>query len=461
MPVFFLGQRDSVCAEKGGGVSGRPKGEEALRGLSFRMKDLIRAGCPGAKFLGAVFLGFWAFSASAAQAAPQVSAPIPLASPRIPADPAFTAWVKGFRKEAVAAGVKASVYDRAMSGLNPDPDVIAADRNQPEFSKPVWAYLESALSDKRVANGRAMLRAHEKALSRIEKAYGVDRRIVVAIWGLESAYGQFTGSLPVLRSLATLGYEGRREAFAKSQLIAALKIIQAGDTTPERMLGSWAGAMGQTQFIPTTYLIHAVDFDGDGRRDIWSSAEDALASTAHLLSRSGWKTGESWGYEVKLPSGFDYAQADRSIKRSVAQWRALGVRKADGGALPSRDDKQQAAILLPSGHRGPAFLVLPNFKAILAYNNSTSYALAVGLLSQRFSGGGHIVASWPKEERPLKRTEREALQRALTNAGYDTQGVDGIIGYNTRQAIRRYQKAHGLPADGHPNDRLLRQLNSR
>jgi len=420
------------------------------------MKDLIRAGV-----LGAVFLTFGAYAVPAAHAASGVAAPIPLASPRIPADPAFTAWVKAFRQEAVAAGVSVATYDRAMSGLNPDPEVIEADRNQPEFTKPVWAYLEGALSDKRVANGQAMLRAHEKVLARIEKAYGVDRRIVVAIWGLESAYGQFTGSLPVIRSLATLGYEGRREEFAKSQLIAALKIVQAGDITPDRMLGSWAGAMGQTQFIPTTYLIHAVDFDGDGRRDIWGSATDALASTAHLLSRSGWKTGESWGYEVKLPAGFDYAQADRSNRHSVAQWRALGVRKANGGALPARDDKQEAAILLPSGHRGPAFLVMRNFRAILAYNNSTSYALAVGLLSQRFSGGGHIAASWPKDERPLKRTEREALQRALTNAGYDTQGVDGIIGYNTRQAIRRYQKAHGLPADGHPDARLLRQLNSR
>ncbi len=425
------------------------------------MKDLIRTGMPGVVALGAVFLGFWAYGSPAAQAATGISAPVPLVSPRTPADPAFTAWVRSFRKEAVAAGVKASVYDRAMSGLNPDPDVIAADRNQPEFSKPVWGYLESALSDKRVANGKAMLRAHEKALARIEKAYGVDRRIVVAIWGLESAYGQFTGSLHVLRSLATLGYDGRREAFAKSQLIAALKIVQAGDIAPERMMGSWAGAMGQTQFIPTTYLIHAVDFDGDGRRDIWNSADDALASTAHLLSRSGWKTGQSWGYEVTLPNGFDYAEADRSNRRSVAQWRGLGVRMADGGALPAGDDAQSAAILLPAGHRGPAFLVLPNFKAILSYNNSTSYALAVGLLSQRFVGQGEIVRDWPRDERPLKRSEREALQRALTNAGYDTKGVDGIIGYNTRQAIRRYQKAHGLPADGHPNERLLRKLNSR
>ena len=420
------------------------------------MREMIRGGC-----LGAVFLSFLAFAGAGSVAASPVSAPIPLASPRIPADPAFTAWIKDFRKEALAAGIEPSVYDRAMSGLNPDPEVIAADRNQPEFSKTVWSYLESALSDKRVSNGQAMLRMHRKALDRIEKAYGVDRRIVVAIWGLESAYGQFTGSLPVLRSLATLGYEGRREDFAKSQLIAALKIVQAGDITPDRMLGSWAGAMGQTQFIPTTYLIHAVDFDGNGRRDIWGSAVDALASTAHLLSRSGWKTGEDWGFEVKLPAGFDYAQADMAEKRSVAEWRKLGVRMAEGGALPKRDDKMDAAILLPSGHRGPAFLVMPNFKAILAYNNSTSYALAVGLLSQRFSGDGQITASWPKDERPLKRAEREALQRALTNAGYDTQGVDGIIGYNTRQAIRRYQKAHGLPADGHPTDRLLRQLNAR
>ena len=336
--------------------------------------------------------------------------------------------------------------------------VLKADRSQPEFSRPVWEYLDGALSPLRVRNGQRLLEQNAELLSRIEQRYGVDRQALVSVWGMESNFGSFQGNKSVIRSLATLAYEGRRPEFAQSQLIAALKIIQEGDISPDKMLGSWAGAMGQTQFIPTTYETHAVDFDGDGRRDIWNSSADALASTAHYLQSSGWKQGQPWGFEVTLPAGFDYALADGAVKKSVAEWQQLGV-KAPASAAGS--EQLSATLLLPAGYRGPAFLVLDNFRAILRYNNSSSYALAVGLLSQRFGGGGTILADWPKDDRPLSRSERVELQMLLSQRNYDAGNADGIIGANTRKAIRSAQQAMGWPADGYPSHKLLESLRSR
>ena len=394
------------------------------------------------------------------QAAP--SEPIPTVTQVVSADKpseaepvhqSFEAWREAFRSEALEAGITATVFDRAFEGVAPDPSIVAADRSQPEFTRPVWQYLDGALSKQRVDRGQRLLHQHQATLEGIEARYGVDRNTLVAIWGLESSYGQIMGDKGVIRSLATLAHEGRRPGFAKSQLLAALEILQQGDVSADQLRGSWAGAMGQTQFIPTTYNTHAVDFDGDGRRNIWSSAADALASAAHYLQASGWQAGQPWGFEVELKEGFDYAQADSSIRRSVAEWRRLGV-----SGIPAGVDEASASLLLPAGYRGPAFLVLDNFRSILRYNNSSSYALAIGLLSERFDGAGTVRASWPRGEQPLSRSERLELQERLANQGFDPGTADGIIGANTRNAIRGFQQQLGWPADGHPTQELLGRL---
>lgn len=387
------------------------------------------------------------------------SAPVPgTDTPLVQPTQSFSEWQADFRAQALKAGINPLVFDNAFAGITPDMSVIKADRSQPEFSRPVWEYLDGALSPLRVRNGQRLLEQNAELLGRIEQRYGVDRQALVSVWGMESNFGSFQGNKSVIRSLATLAYEGRRPEFAQSQLIAALKIIQEGDISPEKMLGSWAGAMGQTQFIPTTYETHAVDFDGDGRRDIWNSSADALASTAHYLQSSGWKQDQPWGFEVTLPAGFDYALADGAIKKSVAEWQKLGVKVS---ASAAGSEQLSAALLLPAGYRGPAFLVLDNFRAILRYNNSSSYALAVGLLSQRFNGGGTILADWPKDDRPLSRSERVELQMLLSQRNYDAGNADGIIGANTRKAIRSAQQAMGWPADGYPSHKLLESLRSR
>lgn len=366
----------------------------------------------------------------------------------------FASWQAEFRSQALEQGISPALFDRTFSGLEPDPSVLKADRSQPEFSRPVWDYLEGALSAPRVNSGRALLRQHETTLAAIEARYGVDRRILVAIWGLESNFGRFMGDKSVIRSLATLAYDGRRPAFARAQLLAALEILQQGDIDAAHMTGSWAGAMGQTQFIPTTYQTHAVDFDGDGRRDIWSSTADALASAAHYLQASGWRQGQSWGFETRLPASFDYALADMDIRKPLEQWRALGLE------LPAtlNDPQASASLLLPAGHRGPAFLVLDNFRSILKYNNSTAYALAIGLMAERFEQRGQINAQWPRDDQPLARQQRIALQEKLAARGFEPGTADGIIGVNTRRAIRAYQQQKGWPADGYPTIKLLESL---
>ena len=370
----------------------------------------------------------------------------------------FDDWRADFRAEALAQGIDPQLFDRAFAGVTPDPDVIKADRSQPEFSRPVWTYLEGALSNQRVSSGLRKLDEQRTQLDRIEQRYGVDKHILAAIWGLESNFGQNMGNRQVIRSLATLAHEGRRPTFAHDQLLGAMDILQHRDIEPERMLGSWAGAMGQTQFIPTTYNQYAVDFDQDGRRDIWYSAPDALASAAHYLQQSGWQTGQPWGQEVKLPKDFDYALADSSIRKPMQQWAELGITDAKGSSLPASLSEQSAALLLPAGHRGPAFLVLNNFRSIMRYNNSTSYALAIGLLSERFQRGGQVLGSWPTEDRPLSRSERTELQTLLSEQGFEPGGIDGIIGANTRSAIRRIQQQLNWPADGYPTPELLEQL---
>ncbi|MEB0041094.1 MULTISPECIES: lytic murein transglycosylase [unclassified Pseudomonas] len=370
----------------------------------------------------------------------------------------FSAWEAGFRVDAIKAGIKPDLFDQAFAGVLPDMSVVKADRSQPEFTRPVWEYLDGAVSAARARKGQALLAQYADVLQAIEQRYGVDRQSLVAIWGMESNFGQFQGSQYVIRSLATLAYEGRRRAFAQDQLLAALQILQHGDIQPTQMLGSWGGAMGQTQFIPTTYNAYAVDFDGDGRRDIWNTPADALASTARYLQSSGWQFGQPWGFEVQLVQGFDYALADASTRKTVAEWQHMGLKLPNGGALPANLAQQQAALLLPAGYKGPAFLVLDNFRATLKYNNSSSYALAIGLLSQRFSGGGYVLGSWPRGDQPLSRSERIELQTLLSSRQYDAGAPDGIIGANTRKAIRSAQQSYGWPADGYPTHQLLDSL---
>ena len=383
------------------------------------------------------------------------------ASIQIEPQQSFAQWQARFREQALQAGISAATFDRAFLDVTPDVDVIKADRSQPEFTRPVWEYLDGALSPVRVRKGKALLQQHAALLQQLEERYGVDRQILVSVWGMESNFGQFQGSKSVIRSLATLAYEGRRPAFAHDQLIAALQILQHGDIQPDAMRGSWAGAMGQTQFIPTTYNTHAVDFDGDGRRDIWNSVPDALASTAHYLQSSGWKRGQPWGFEVQIPAGFDYWLADGAQRRPVSEWLQLGLQLPAGTRLPDGSSQLPAALLLPAGARGPAFLVLDNFKAILRYNNSSSYALAVSLLGDRFSGWGFIAGAWPKDDRPLSRSERMELQNLLNDGGHEAGNADGIIGANTRKAIRNAQQGLGWPADGYPTHQLLDSLRQR
>jgi membrane-bound lytic murein transglycosylase B len=388
-------------------------------------------------------------SSSVAQSQPATQPDVQLVLPA----QSFAQWLAQFRQQALDAGIQATVFDQAFAGISPDAAVIKADNSQPEFTRPVWEYLQGATSAARINRGQTLLSEQAVTLAAIESKYGVDRQVLVAIWGMESSFGRFTGDKSVIRSLASLAYEGRRPAFAHAQLLAALQILQHGDVPSSQLLGSWAGAMGQTQFIPTTYNHYAVDFDGDGHRNIWTSSADALASAANYLHSSGWQIGQPWGMEVILPEGFDYALADSDIRKSLREWRQLGVKN-----LPLDFADAKASLLLPAGYRGPAFLLLDNFRAILKYNNSTSYALAVGLLSERLLGGGQVLAKWPLDDLPLSRAQRIALQEQLLSKGFNPGGVDGIIGANSRKAIRSYQQSLRWPADGYPTQALLQSL---
>ncbi|GAB4240458.1 MAG: lytic murein transglycosylase [Methyloligellaceae bacterium] len=374
------------------------------------------------------------------------------------ADPAFQRFVEGFQSKARKAGISASTYRRAFKGVVPDPEVLEKAAYQPEFTKPIWEYLASAVSKSRIANGRKKLAQHSRLLADLQARTGVDRHVLVAIWGMETSYGSYMGKRYVIRSLATLAYSGERQRFGRTQLLAALKILERGDITPARMKGSWAGAMGHTQFIPTTYLRYAVDHDGDGRRDVWNSVADALASTANYLKASKWRAGETWGYEVVLPRGFDYASASRKTVKTLAEWQALGVKRVKGKKFPRPGDR--ASIILPAGARGPAFAVINNFRSILRYNNATAYALAVGHLADRIRdpGFGGFVTPWPTAYRPLSRSQRVALQELLQEKGFLKGKADGVIGSGTRAAVRAYQKSAGLTPDGYASVKLLEHL---
>lgn len=370
-------------------------------------------------------------------------------------DAGFDAWVAGFRSRALGQGVSAGTFDAAFARAGFLPGVIERDRSQTEFTRTMEDYLAIAASDERVSKGRAALARHGATLSAIEARYGVEPEVVTAVWGMESFYGERRGSVPVVSALATLAYEGRRGSFFESQLVAALRILQNGDVTPAGMTGSWAGAMGHTQFIPTSYLAYAVDFTGDGRRDIWSDdPTDALASTAAYLSRSGWRRGQPWGVEVRLPEGFG-GPLGRETTRSASAWAAAGVRDMDGRVVP---DHGPASIIAPMGRSGPAFMVFPNFAVIGRYNNAENYMIGIGHLSDRLRGGPPVRGSFPPDARGMTIADRKALQERLTARGFDTGGTDGVIGKRTTDAIAGYQARAGLPVTGEPSRELLASL---
>jgi lytic murein transglycosylase len=372
------------------------------------------------------------------------------------ANQGFNAWISGFRNRATRQGISTATFDAAFDGIIYNTTVIERDRNQSEFTKSLWDYLDTAVSDARVRNGRRALDNNRQLLNRIEDTFGVDKDVVVAIWGLESAYGAVRGSTNVIEAMATLAYDGRRGEFFEQQLIAALQILQEGDTAPRNMTGSWAGAMGHTQFIPTSFLDYAVDGNGDGRRDIWADdPTDALASTANYLRSFGWVQGQPWGVEVQIPQGFDYATARRENQKLPSDWAAIGVVDMAGRAVP---DHGSASILLPAGALGAAFMIFPNFAVIERYNTADAYVIGVGLLSDRISGGDPVQAAWPRDDRALNGVERIELQERLTSAGFDTTVIDGRIGPLTINAIRNYQLANNITPDGYASLRLLNRL---
>lgn len=387
------------------------------------------------------------------------AAPTPTDATEAEHNKKFARWVAEFSTRARAAGIDEATLHSAFDNVRLVPSAIVSDRAQPEFTRAVWDYLDSAVSPQRISRGEARLQQLRSAgnvdIDAIAARYGVPAEVLVAIWGLESNYGSNIGDIPTIDALATLGFEGRREEWARGQLLAALKILQNRDIDRAQMLGSWAGAMGQTQFLPSAFLAYAVDADGDGRRDIWGSLPDVMASTANFLARSGWQTGQPWGLEVRLPSSFDYAHADAEVRQPSAQWANEGVQTLDGAPLPTLPD---CAILLPAGARGPAFLVGPNFRTILRYNNATSYALAIHLLAQRLAGGPAVQAAWPREVQPLSRSQVLALQTALNARGFDSGTPDGMVGPATQRGVRQYQRSLGLPADGYPTLDLLQRL---
>lgn len=370
-------------------------------------------------------------------------------------EPWFIDWLNAFNARAQAAGMARSVLDSALSGLSPDPRVVALDSKQPEFVRPLGAYVQSTVNAQRIAIGREK-RLGVPALETIEQVWGVPREILIAIWAMETRFGAQMGDMDVIRCLATLAALGRRRSWAETELMAALKILGDGDAPRERLRGSWAGAMGQTQMLPSSYLYWAVDGDGDGTRDIWGSAPDALASAANLLSHQGWRRDEGWAREVILPPGFDYGLTEGPSEVPY-WWAGKGALRADGLAWTEADTRVNCILLLPAGAAGPAFLALPNHFVIRKYNNALAYALAVGLLADGFAGDGRLTTPWPAET-TLSLDDRLAAQSALTSLGYNPGSADGVIGLGTRQALRAWQKAQGLPADGYLSADMIARL---
>nr|WP_246434970.1 lytic murein transglycosylase [Quisquiliibacterium transsilvanicum] len=380
------------------------------------------------------------------------------------ADDGFAACLSELRRDALGKGISAATFDDGTRGLAPDRSVLELLDFQPEFRTPIWDYLAALVDDERIADGRAMLERWRDTLAEVERRYGVDPQTVVAVWGVESDFGRSFGSRPLLTSLATLSCYGRRQGFFRGEFVATLRIVQEGHVPAEQLVGSWAGAFGHTQFMPSTFQRLAVDFDGDGRRDIVGSVPDALASTANFLRRAGWRTGEPWGWEVRLPAGFDASLAGRRSKRALSEWAALGVRPvaapgpAAAPAAGLADPQARAAVLLPAGPAGPAFLVLRNFDAVYSYNAAESYALAIAHLADRLRGGAPFAAAWPTDDPGLSRAQRRELQALLAERGHDIGPVDGMIGARSREAIRAEELRLGRAPSGRAGLGILEAL---
>ena len=369
----------------------------------------------------------------------------------------FALWKTRFIAEATDKG-----YDRAqVSALISPADIndlaLDRDRDQPEFSRPIWAYVDGAISADRLNRGKNKLAQHKNDFDKVTARYPVDRNILTAIWGLESSYGRIQGSHNIIDSLATFAFEGRRQKFGTEQLYAVLDMLRDGDIRTDQLTGSWAGAMGMTQFIPATFRDYAVDLDGDGNKNLWESEQDALGSAAHYLARHGWRKTEPVITEIRLPSTFDYGLSDGQ-KKTIAEWESLGVSTIDGRAWSQAAKALEARLLVPAGHEGPKMLAFKNFDVIMKYNRSTSYALGISSLASGYQGQPLLRTSWPRNDEPISFTNRKDMQKKLTALGYDTQGVDGQIGPNSRRAIRAWQAARGLPADGYMEQTLFQKL---
>lgn len=396
--------------------------------------------------LGLLLVSILAISPAASQS---------IVPPTASGDMIFDAWASEFQGRALAAGIDSGILSREMADLKPDPGVAGADSRQPEFSKPISDYLKGVVTADRLAIG-SRRRADLAAFPAIESRFGVPRDILLGVWALESGFGSIQGDRDAMRSLATLAAQGRRRAWAEGELIAILRIIESGEHPRSRLRGSWAGAMGQTQFIPSTYLATAVDQDGDGQRDIWNSSADALASAANLLAKAGWVQGQSWAREVTAPPGFDFSLTE-GPKELPDWWAERGVVAADGWAWSPQDLAGQAQLAAPAGASGPLFLLFPNHFAIREYNNSLAYALGVGLLADRFAGGRPLVRAWPLEV-SLSLLDRMTAQRALAALGFDPGTPDGVVGMGTRRSLRAWQKSRGLVADGYLSGDMVARL---
>lgn len=370
----------------------------------------------------------------------------------------FQGCLANLRSQAIASGVSGSTYDRYTQNLSPDYSVIDKLNYQPEFSTPIWDYLSGLVDNERVQAGQHKLAQHRVVLNRVEQVYGVPAETVVAVWGVESNYGDISGKYPLLQALGTLSCEGRRQSYFRGEFFATMRILQRGDLTQDQLYGSWAGAFGHTQFMPSTYERLAVDFDGDGRRDLVSSTTDALASTANFLKRAGWQTGMPWGFEVKIPQGVSIAGESRRNKRSLNSWIAQGVTRTDGTALiqGNLSGSTPAGLITPAGANGPAFLVFKNFDAIYSYNAAESYGLAIAHLSDRLRGGTPFLTAWPTDDAGTSRAERREIQQFLIQRGYDIGAVDGLIGDKSRQAIQQEQTRLGLKPTGRAGQQILR-----
>lgn len=408
-----------------------------------------------------MFLNTIAGRAAAGLAGLMISAALLLSATPAHADAAFQRWVQEFRGIASQNGISNSTFDRAFAGITaPDPEVLRLANNQPEFNAPVWQYFDNQVNEESIANGRTMAQRHARLLDAVEQRFGVSRYIVLAIWSIESRYGEALNNprqvRSTIRSLATLAYgDQRRQRFGRQQLVAALKILQNGDVDVSQMTGSWAGAMGHTQFIPTSYQTWAVDMDGNGRRDIWNSIPDALGSAANLLRANGWHSGHAWGYEVRLPEGRRFPAGTMTL----AEWERIGVVRANGQAYPRPNDR--AELKVPQGRDGIAFLVLHNFNMLKRYNNSDMYALSVGMLADHIGGQANYTRDWSRPFTRLSFAESQELQQRLSSMGYYDGAIDGRIGPASRAAIMAFQERQGLDADGHPSKEVLTRLRGR